>query len=69
MFKVDQAAGLAPTKDEQAPIPGTNRRPADVLVRMWGYRGKDMAFDIVVTSPMPTAVVGRAAKENGWAVR
>jgi hypothetical protein len=36
LFKVAQAAGLAPTKEKQALIPGTNGRPADVLVSMWG---------------------------------
>jgi hypothetical protein len=69
VLKVAYAAALAPTKEKNALIPGTNGRPADVLVRAWGHGGKDMAFDIVVTSPLQSALVNRAAREDRWAAK
>jgi hypothetical protein len=69
LFRVAQTANLAPTKEENALIPGTQGRPADVLVRAWGHGGRDMAYDVVVTSPLQKALVKRAGKEGGVATK
>jgi hypothetical protein len=33
---------------------------------MWGTNGRDVAFDVVVSSPMQLATTARAAHEVGW---
>ena len=43
------AAGLGPVREGRFLLPGTDRRPADVLVPNWAG-GKDAAMD--VTMPM-----------------
>jgi hypothetical protein len=69
LFRVAQSANLAPTKEENALIPGTQGRPADVLIRAWGHGGKDMAYDVVVTSPLQKTLVKRAGREDGVATK
>jgi hypothetical protein len=57
---------MGPTKEDQALISGTQGRPANVLVKMWGPSGRDIAFDVVVSSPMQLATMPRASYEVGW---
>ena len=45
------AAGLAPTKEGRALIPGTNLRPADIFIPHWAG-GRDAALDVTVTHPL-----------------
>ena len=44
-------SSLAPRKEESALLPGTNARPADVLIPHW-TGGKDTALDVTVVSPL-----------------
>ena len=45
------AAGLAPTKEGRALLPGNDRRPADVFLLGWaGVR--DAAIDVTVVHPL-----------------
>ena len=45
------AAGLAPTKEGRALIPGNNMRPADVFIPHWAG-GRDAVLDVTVTHPL-----------------
>ena len=46
------AAGLGPVREGRFLLPGTDRRPADVLVPNWAG-GKDAAMDVKVPSRSP----------------
>ena len=46
------SSNLAPGKEENALLPGTSARPADVLITNW-MGGRDTALDVtVVVSPL-----------------
>ena len=55
------AAGLAPTKEGRALLPGNDRRPG------WAG-GRDAAIDITVVLPLQDATRARAAVEPGYAL-
>ena len=48
-------------------LPGTDRRPADVLVPHWAG-GKDAAMDITVVTPLQVATMPGAATTRGHAL-
>ena len=48
------AAGLAPQKEGCALLPGTDWRPADILIPRW-EAGKDAALDVTVIHPLQDA--------------
>ena len=54
------AASLGPTREDRALIPGTEARPADVLLPNW-TGGKDTALDVTVINPLQTNLVAQAA--------
>ena len=61
LFQVAASANLAPRKEENDLIPGTNARPGDVYIPKW-TGGKDTALDVTVVSPLlPTRVKDSAA--------
>ena len=47
------SSNLAPRKEENALLPGTSARPADVLIPHW-TGGRDTALDVTVVSPLLT---------------
>ena len=51
IYSVAASSNLAPRKEESALLPGTNARPADVLIPHW-TGGKDTALDVTVVSPL-----------------
>ena len=51
--QVAASANLAPRKEENALLPGTSARPADVLIPNW-TGGRDTALDVTVVSPLLT---------------
>ena len=55
---------MAPRKEENALLPGTNERPADVLIPHW-TGGRDTALDVVVSSPLLADRVARSADTPG----
>ena len=61
------AAGLAPTKEGRALIPGTNLRPADVFIPNWAG-GRDAALDVTVTHPLQDMTRAGAATSPGHAL-
>ena len=61
------AAGLAPTKEGRALLPGNDRRPADVFLPGWAG-GRDATIDVTVVHPLQDATRARAAVEPGYAL-
>ena len=61
------AAGLAPTKEGRALIPGTNLRPADIFIPHWAG-GRDAALDVTVTHPLQDRTRAGAATTPGHAM-
>ena len=61
------AAGLAPTKEGRALLPGNDRRPADVFIPGWAG-GRAAALDVTVVHPLQDATRARAAVEPGYAL-
>ena len=49
IYSVAASSNLAPRKEENALLPGTNARPADVLIPHW-TGGRDTALDVTVVS-------------------
>ena len=60
-------ACLGPTREDRALIPGSNAKPADVLIPCW-TGGKDTALDITVVNPLQVALIDRAAATPGSAL-
>jgi hypothetical protein len=52
-YHVAASCNLAPRKEENALLPDTNARPADVLIPHW-TEGRDTALDVTVVSPLLT---------------
>ena len=61
------AAALNPTKENRFLLPGTDRRPADVLIPNWAG-GLDAALDVKVVNPLQGALVKEAAVTPGHAL-
>ena len=61
------AAALNPTKENIFLLPGTDRRPADVLIPNWAG-GLDAALDVTVVNPLQGALVKEAAVTPGHAL-
>ena len=67
LLQVAVQAGLGPTKEPDGLLPGSDDRPADVLIPFWsGCR--DMALDFTVVNPLQAALVRRAANDGESAV-
>ena len=61
---VAQSAALCHFKESRFLLPGTDRRPADVLIPHWAG-GKDAALDVTVINPLQVATVAEAAVSPG----
>ena len=62
------AAGLAPQKEGCALLPGTDWRPADILIPRW-EAGKDAALDVTVIHPLQDATRAREAAEPSFSLQ
>ena len=60
------SAALGPAKEERALIPGSDARPADVLIPSW-ISGKDTALDVTVVNPLQTQLLDQAATHPHYA--
>ena len=67
LYNTCTQACLGPTREDRALIPGSNAKPADVLIPSW-TGGKDTALDITVVNPLQVALVSRAATTPGHAL-
>ena len=70
LFQATAAAALSPSREERALIPGSNSKPADVLIPNWTH-GMDTALqlDVTVVNPLHPTLVERVARdpEPGYA--
>ena len=67
LIQTAQQAGLGPIREPEGLLPGSDDRPADLLIPHWSG-GRDTALDFTVVNPLQAALVGRAAQEGGSAV-
>ena len=56
-----------PGREDRALIPGSDSRPADVLIPNWS-NGRDTALDVTVVNPLQRALVAQAAVHPGHAL-
>ena len=64
IYQVAASSNLAPRKEENALLPGTSARPADVLIPHWSG-GRDTALDVTVVSPLLTDRVDNSVTTPG----
>ena len=64
LYDTAVAAGLGPVREGRFLLPGTDRRPADVLVPNW-VGGKDAALDVTIITPLQAATMPGAANTAG----
>ena len=67
LYHTAVCSALSPTREDRAIIPGSDARPADVLIPNW-TGGKDTALDVTVVNPLQTQLVSRAATHAGHAL-
>ena len=67
VYQTAQQAHLGPRKEPDGLLPGTDERPADVLLPYWTH-GRDTAIDVTVVNALQAALVGRVATDGGHAV-
>ena len=68
IYQTAVSAALAPTKEGRFLLPGTDRRPADVLVPGW-TAGRDTALDVTVINPLQSLTLAGAAADPGHALK
>ena len=68
IFSAAQSAALAPSKEMPNLIPDSSSRPADVFLPIWS-RGRPLAIDVQVISPLQQQIVGSAALAPGHALQ
>ena len=68
LFNTCSSAALGPTREDRALLPGTEGRPADILLPSWSG-GKDTALDITVVNPLQIAYINQSAQVPGHALR
>ena len=68
LFSAAQSAALAPTREAPGLVPGSQSRPADILLPIWS-RGHSAALDIHVISHLQRQTVQEAATTPGHALQ
>ena len=68
IYAVAASAALGPTKEGRFLLPGSDRRPADVLVPHWAG-GRDAALDVTVIHSLQGGTVALAAATPGAALK
>ena len=67
LFHTAQQGCLGPTREDRALLPGSEARPADVLIPHW-TGGRDTALDVTVVNPLQEKLVRQAATTPGHAL-
>ena len=67
LYETAGSAGLGPVREGRFLLPGTDRRPADVLLPHW-VGGKDAAMDVTIVTPLQAATMPGAANTAGHAL-
>ena len=68
LYNTCSSAALGPTREDRALLPGTEARPADILLPGWSG-GRDTALDITVVNPLQTQFINQSAVDPGYALR
>jgi hypothetical protein len=68
LFQAAQQAQLGPLKEPDGLLPGSDDRPADVLLPHWS-NGRDVALDCTVVNATQATLVHRVAEDGSNAVR
>ena len=63
IFQAAAQAHLGPRKEPGGLLPGSDDRPADVLLPVWD-QGRDTALDVCVVNPLQDGLVDRVAREG-----
>ena len=63
IFAAASQAALGPRKEPAGLLPGSDDRPADVLLPFWA-NGKDAALDISVVNPLQQELVRKVARDG-----
>ena len=64
LYHTAVCASLGPVREERAILPGTNAKPADLLIPNWSA-GKAVAMDVTVINPLQLALLARSAEAPG----
>ena len=67
LFQSAQQAHLGPLKEPDGLLPGSDDRPADILLPYW-TNGRDTALDVTVVNAMQTSLIRQVAEDGGRAV-
>ena len=67
LFQSAVQASLGPIREPDGLLPGSDERPADLLIPYW-HHGKDAAIDFTVVNPLQAALVGKVAQEGAAGV-
>ena len=67
VFQTAVQAGLGPVREPAGLLPGSDDRPADVLIPFW-TNGQDTAWDVTVVNPLQAALVVHTSQEGQSAV-
>ena len=67
MYQLAVQASLGPIREPDGLLPGSDERPADLLIPYW-HNGKDAAIDFTVVNPLQAALVGKVAQEGAAGV-
>ena len=67
VFNAAAQARLGPLKEPAGLLPGSDDRPADILLPYWS-KGTDTALDITVVNPLQVGLVVRVSQEGDHAV-
>ena len=68
IFAAAAQAALGPLKEPGGLLPGTDDRPADILLPYW-TQGKDTALDVSVVNPLQQGLVAQVANDGEAGVR
>ena len=68
LHRATARAALGPQKEPPGLLPGSDDRPADILLPFWS-QGKDTALDITVVNPLQGALVDQVAQDGDGGVR
>ena len=68
LYNTCSSAALGPTREDRALLPGTDARPADILLPGWSG-GRDTALDITVVNPLQMAFINQSATFPGHALK
>ena len=68
LFQAAAQAALGPQKEPPGLLPGSDDRPADILLPFWS-QGKDTALDITVVNPLQGALIDQVAQDGDGGVR